>query len=126
MQHVIDLGGLIDRDTEKTKTAWSWFVKQAVEDESEVEMVASNKDHCCNRRCLLIPITVLSSAMFMKFADKTGQTDLYSLVDSETPSGVSGLGSDSNFGSLNGVERVVHNSTAVTSGCVLNPWIPYC
>ena len=68
-----------------------------------MEITASNKGQCFNRRCLPIPITVLSSAMFMKFADKTGQTDLHSLVDSETPSGVSGLGSDSNFRSLNRV-----------------------
>ena len=105
-------------DTERSKTAWSWFVKPSVEDETEVDLSANNKDQCCNRRCLLIPINLLSSAMFMKFADKTGQTDLYSLVDSETPSGVSRVAGQSNLtvGPSNTSGAVVHNSTAVTSG----------
>ena len=103
-------------DTERTKTAWSWFVKPTLDDDSEVELSAANKEQCCNKRCLLIPINMLSSAMFMKFADKTGQTDLYSLVDSETPSGVSRVAGQSNLSLASNNTGVVHNSTAVTSG----------
>ena len=81
----------MDSDTEKTKTAWSYFVRPTIDDDTEVELTASNKEQCVNKRCLLIPITVMSSAMFMKFADRSGQTELYSLVDSERPSGVSNV-----------------------------------
>ena len=118
LQHNVDLGGLVDKDTERSKTAWSWFIKPTVDDDAEVELSAANKDQCCNKRCLLIPINILSSSMFMKFADKTGQTDLYSLVDSETPSGVSRVAGEVSLSlaSNNTNAGVVHNSTAVTSG----------
>ena len=114
----MDIGGLIDMDTERSKTAWSWFVKPVVDDETDVELTATNKDQCSNKRCILIPINLLSSAMFMKFADKTGQTDLYSLVDSETPSGVSKVAGQSNLSvaQSNTSRGAAHNSTAVTSG----------
>ena len=111
---MLDIGGLIDRDTEKTKTAWSWFVKQSVEEDAEVTLNARNKEQSCNRRCLLIPISVLSSAMLMKFADKTGQPDVYSLVDSETPSCVSEIASESSCGDKS--SHTAHNSTAINNG----------
>ena len=109
----------MDSDTEKTKTAWSYFVRPTIDDDTEVELTASNKEQCVNKRCLLIPITVMSSAMFLKFADRSGQTELYSLVDSETPSGVSNVAVNQSSLSLplsNNEGRMVHNSTAVTNG----------
>ena len=98
LQHVLDIGGLVDQDTERTKTAWSWFVKTTIEDEEEVELVSTNKDQVSNKRCILFPVAIMTSSMFMRFADRTGQTDLYGVVDPETPSGFSTASSSDSIG----------------------------
>ena len=101
-QHILSQGGAIDRQMAGQKAAQGLFVKDFIDDDEEVQVEATNKEQCGYKKCLLIPVNLLSDKLVIDFADKTGQQEHYSMygADAATPSLLSEL-SDQQGGALN-------------------------
>ena len=97
-EHLMAQGGAIDKQGGASKPGQGLFVRDFVDDDEEDVLVEpTNKEQCTHKKCLLIPLSLLTDKTVMDFADRTGQQENYSLfgADAATPSVMSEFGGNS-------------------------------